>query len=294
MKLRLMLFGALFLGLMLFDGVLADTQSDSATVDITISSVTSIELNTSGISFTGTINPMGNSSTHGLTVTNVGSSDVNNVYAQVNTGAIETANPRGGASTAWSATNFLGLKNTTGTDWRYVGKQVWNTSAGDDALGYTLTSGARAYGDLWVGGSATTNLFYWDLKNGSVVSGVANCNSTGSTLMIQGTANNKNTAGGTSAGTVAVGVDWGVFSPSAGPLKGYCVAAHYLCTKLYVYQFDHNTTGSLDECTNIAYSHITTINPDESITWSLKEIIPPAVAAGGTTQSTLTVYASSV
>lgn len=295
MKLKIMLLGmVLLLGLIALPTVMAAAPSANVTIDITVASVAAIQVNDTDVSF-GNVAPMANGSLFGIKVTNVGSTDVNNVYAHVNTMNKGTTNPRGtSTSTNWIATSFLSLNNvTSGSDYYYPGNLVWNMSANYDTTGWTLTSGVAAFGDFWEGGSSTSDLYYWEMKNGTdpVANASPKCNLTTTVIKMQATKASKSTSTGTSltAGTAAA--DWASFTVASGPWANYCVYAYYDCTKLYVSRWDFNST--LPTCTTRQYIHATTMAPNDDYTFRIIAIVPPAVATGATTQGTLRIYGNS-
>jgi len=266
-----------------------EDATDNATIDVEIGATAVITLNDTDVDF-GIVSPMANSTQFGMLVTNTGSKDISNVYAWADTLKHNTTNPRGtSTSTNWIATSFLSLdNNTAGDDWYYVGNLVWNMSANYDNTTWTLSGEVNAFGDFWEGGSATTDLYYWEMTSGT--SGF--CNQSDTSIKIQGTKNDKSTSTGTSLVADTQSTSWATWKVGSGPWLNYCIASDVSCRYLYVYKWDYNST--FPACENRNYTTGgQTLSPSQTYTFRIKAIVPPNVADGVTTQGMLKIYAAS-
>ena len=292
----LILTSFLFLGLLSLPTVIAGAEdaTANATIDITISATAVITLNDTDVNF-GTVAPMANSTQFGMLVTNTGSKDISNIYAWADTLKHNSTNPRGtSTSSNWIATSFLSLdNNTAGDDWYYVGNLVWNMSTNYDNTTWTLSGEVNAFGDFWEGGSETTDLYYWEMTNGTSASSEgAYCNQSDTSIKIQTTKNDKDTSSGTALTADTQSTDWATWKVGSGPWLNYCIASDVTCKYLYIYKWDYNST--YPACQNRNYTTgAQTLSPAETYTFRIKAIVPPNVADGATTQGMLKIYGAS-
>ncbi len=301
MKIRLeFAFLIFFIGILAFlspNFVLSATVSDNATVDVTISAVTEITLNTSTLSW-GAATPGSNTSSIEVTVTNTGSTQVNNIYSHVDTIDVESSNPwdSSGTASGWSAATFLDVGNgTVASDpsYYYVGHVEWNKSDDTDASGYTLNSSGTgwklSYGRLWLDGTDASDFYYWQLVNGSD----GTCKSADTVFKVQQTRDSKNVDGGTEADAEAQSGDWATWTLASGVGSEYCIATYTDCTKFVLHRYDYNTT--FPTCSNREYIiDGGPMSPSDYITLSLRARVEAGHIEGAASTGNLRIYASSV
>ncbi|MEM5793254.1 MAG: hypothetical protein QXY45_02755 [Candidatus Aenigmatarchaeota archaeon] len=297
-KIKNIIFILVLTMLLLFQ-VKADTANDTATVDVQITGLTEIQINTTGLSFVAS--PGQNSTPIEVKVENVGSNSVKEIYLDVDTIQKETSNPWNtpATPTAWSATTFLDVKNNTSEgsgSYYYVGSLVWNKT-NDDGSGYTLNNsqGAtcseckRAYGRLWFDSvESGDSFYYWQLVNGSD----GTCSHASTSFKIQQTRGSRNVDGGTALVTDGGNSTWRTFRLSSGVGSEYCYAVHTSCTKFLIYKYIANTYPT---CNNVKYIvENGPLLPGSSIILSFRARIESGHISGSATQGTLSVFASSV
>jgi hypothetical protein len=227
MKIKIMFLGMfLLLSLMILPSIVHADASANVTIQVAISSVSALELNETTINY-GSVAPAANSTVFDIIMTNTGSTTLSNVYAHVFTINNESSTTRGQAGTAYAATGFLTIKNGTAAStaeiYYYAGHQIWNTTTDDDPSQYTLTAITgvtnRSYGDLWIDGSGTSSLYYWQLLNGTTSLKLSSfCNESSAGFKLQTTRASKDVNGGTAGTNVGQNSQWSTFTFGSGPL----------------------------------------------------------------------------
>jgi hypothetical protein len=228
-----------------------------------------------------------------LTIRNSGSVNLTDVYASVNSFAVEGARPYGSAASAYASGAFLALRNSTGNaGYRFVNRLDWNETGPEAPSGFSQASGANSWGYL----RNHTKNYLWSLE----ASGDTTCrNITDANFTIKTCTDGQCTTRNMGADDVALGTavanntEWSTWTFTAGPLDDYCVAVYKDCKKIMAYQWDLN--GSLPTCNNKDYVYKTTtvdrFTPDESFTVNLTVWVPRGIPSGDTTNSTLTITA---
>jgi hypothetical protein len=226
-----------------------------------------------------------------LTVKNTGSVNLTDVYASVNSFAVEGARPYGSSASAYASGSFLTLRNSTGDrGYRFVNRLDWNETGPEVPSGF-YAAGAVSWGYF----RNHTKEYLWSLTFSST-----NCtNTTGANVTIKSCTDslcanrNMNSSNVVVASVLSNNLEWSVWNFSTGPLANYCVGVYKDCKKIMVYQWDIN--GSLPTCGNKEYAYQTTdvdrFTPDESFTLNLTVWVPRGIPSGDTTNSTLTITA---
>ncbi|MEM5811684.1 MAG: hypothetical protein QXG91_03025 [Candidatus Aenigmatarchaeota archaeon] len=102
----------------------AQPDTDSATVNVQVSSLTAIDINPA--SFTFSVPPGTNSSALFFQLENIGSTNITTVYSNVTT---TTSNPYGtGSASNYNAGEFVRIDNSTNGNFYYVENKNWNES----------------------------------------------------------------------------------------------------------------------------------------------------------------------
>ncbi len=300
MKFKIMLLGMfLLLGLLSLPSIVHADASDNVTIQVTIQSVAALELNETTLNY-GNVAPAANSTVYDIEITNTGSAALTNIYAHVFTINNETSTTRGQAGTSYAATGFLTIKNgtaaSTAEKYWFAGKQVWNTSVNDNGAGYSLTAITgvtnRSYGDLWIDGSGTASLYYWQMLNGTNAGNLllAFCNGTTTSFKVQATRDSQDVNGGTAATTATAGTTWSTWTYATGPLAGYCVATYFDCTRFYLYRYDKNST--FPTCADSGYMFPASLGAGAKQTFSTKMVVGTGVGTGAAKAGALQVYAT--
>lgn len=290
------LFSVLFLFLSLIaltHGVYASAE-DQVTIIFTIGSTSQLTLNETSITFAATM-PMANSTVRDVEVENTGSTTLTSIYAHVFTVDNESSNPIGLTSASYAATGFLSIKNvsvgTAGTTYYYAGSNVWNNTQ-DTGSGWTfnLTTGAsnHAFGNLWVDGSSSADLYYWEMRNGTN----NQCNQTSAAIKVGTGKGSKDMTAITNGVSGSAGANWASWTFAAAPLLGYCVNTYYDCTRFYIMRYDLNST--FQTCTGSQFAlYATGLTAGLKATFSLKMVVGSGVPAGATKAGALQIYTAS-
>ena len=266
--------------------------SDTLTVDVNISSVGTIVVNPTSVSWIG-INPGEDSSSTSITIKNVGSKNVTNVYITSSTITDESTNPLPtGDPTAYSAGGLIFVVNSTLTNAAHIGRLEWNLSEvlADETL--DLDSGTTNFSHGWYRNSSG-NEYIWKIENGT--NGF--CNNTGAVFEIQSVPENvtdmsRDLSSGTlsTCNAVTTGTTWGVFTCDDGPLEKYCIAAANTCDKIYIYKNDYSTT--FPTCSKREYLTTDQIPPTGERYIDIFASVPYGMPAGDTNSATLTIVAN--
>jgi hypothetical protein len=270
--------------------------TDTATVSVNVAGVSQIEVVPTAFSFSGLTPGSENftTTTNALIIKNTGSNDVTQIYASLNTIAVENSNPLGQAASQYAAGGFLWIRNSTNPTYYHGGRLEWNTTT--KPAGITDVTGAVSWGFYR---NATQGDYLWEMVgNGTGAVGPSNwCNQTTGTaakLVIKNvpdTGNNRDLNTDTTTYQVSTAaVNWGVIAASSGPLNGYCIALYYDCSKFYIYKYDKTTYGS--SCANSLYLQESTLKPGEEHDAYIGISIPKGVPAGDTAITTLTITAT--
>jgi len=289
--------GALIFVLVLINSVslVAYDASDNMTLDVNISQLAAIEVLPTGIVWLQIV-PGSNGTVRNVSVKNIGSYNMTDIYIDVNTEVKENSNPVGkGNISKYAAGGLMLFRNETSTiDYFPLGRLEWNLSEVMDTEVLNLGAGVKKYAHGWYR-LANGNEYLWKLENGTTPNGTW-CNSTSAVMKIKmnpenSTNYNRDLSLATSTGSAdAANADWTFFSFGSGPLKGRCAAAYYDCTRIYLYKYDK--ANGFKDCTSSAYMATANLTPGERFDkLKIKASIPRGTPAGNTKQSTMTVYA---
>ena len=265
----------------------ADT-TDTVTVTINISSVGTIVVNPTSVSWTE-VNPGADTSKTNVVIKNKGSANVSNVYITSSAITDEATNPLPTANTSkYSAPGLVLVRNSTETDYYHVGRLEWNLSAELSEEVLDLAAGTTNFSHGWYR-NASGNEYIWKVENGTD----GKCNDTGTIFIISEIPENDtdmsrdHTADPSDCGAVTVGTTWGTFACVDGPLTGHCVATSVNCDRIYIYKNDYSTT--FPACTNRDYLRAANLIPGSEFSISIFASIPYGMPAGNTTTGTLTI-----
>lgn len=276
---------------------LAQVNSTSnVTINITIPEVAEITVNP--INFTvNNVNPGDNSPDENFSVKNTGSTNITNIFANVNTVVVEDDSPLGtGAANQYAASGFIFIRNESGGNAYHAGRMEWNISAPLTGEVLNLGAGTTNYSRGWYYNNSNTYL--WKAENGT--NGF--CNTSGATLNIKGDPENATsglqrdfTSGVVVSGTLDESPEeWGLFSFTEGPWTNYCVSVYYTCEKVLIYKYDKRsaTDRNFDGCTQSSYLRTAVLVPGASTDFTLFASIPEGTPAGETNVSILTLSAT--
>ncbi len=286
--LALMFFSVLSI-LLVVKPVFSVINTSTTLINVTISTLTAIEVSPPSLNWTVEIYPGSVGEKKNITIRNVGSVNVSQIHAYIDTLTTEPQRPYGTQDPSkYSAGGLVVIHNETDSIWRFVGRIEWNwTSKIPDSDLSAVTSPASwgffrntTYDYMWVAGNGTDGF----------------CNGTNAEFAIEddqddGTIDTRTPT--TTSITYNGGFeDWGIFTiGDARVHSGYCVAVYYDCTKIYFYRYDRRSPFS--NCGNSYYLTTHEIAPGEFITIPLRVFVPRGIPAGDLTKATLTIEASS-
>lgn len=279
---------ALFLGAS--PAAFAASASGNFTVDVNISSVGTIIVTPTALSWTG-VNPGANTAASTLIIKNTGSMNLSSIYLNTSTYSDESTNPLTTADpSAYSAAGLIFVKNSTETTYYHAGRLEWNLSSYLAGETLNLNAATTNFGHGWYRNSSG-NEYLWKVENGT--NGL--CNNSGTTFSIKtapenSTNLNRNLAGFADCGTVTAGTNWATFACVDGPLAGHCVATAKTCDKIEIYKY--NYASDFPACGNRAYLRSNTLIPGDEDSISVYASVPYGMPAGDTTTGTLTIIAT--
>ena len=279
-------------------------QSDTATVDLSITGATILDVNPNQTSWSGL--SIGGTSTYTtFYVENVGSNTITTVDVNV-TG--NDTNPYGGSdANEFDAGNFLMLNSSeTGTgDMFYISKREWNeskpafvtaptgwTSSGqDENVGTflrfkTAIDGATGGSEFFIFANRTGG---GDCTDGTLYIGLINHTKewTGSIDFTDANQYDATT-------TLAADSGWGFGDVSivGHPLDGYCVRVSADCETVDFFHWDGDLdTGTICSNDELVYP-TSSLTPGSNFEVYLQARIPLGVAAGSASTATLTFTAA--
>jgi hypothetical protein len=281
----------LFTQLISITPVLADAN-DTVTIDVNVTEAASIVVIPDTLNWTNAATGQPGGVKY-LTVKNAGSLNVSQIYAYIDTLITESARPYGsGNPLAFSAGGVITLKNETDSTYYFAGRIEWNWT--QDIPNHNWVKVDNADARAWGYFRNTSSDYVWVLGNGT--EGL--CNETGAQFALEydvdlGTAATREPEGPYSRD--AGDANWSYFSinDASSPLDGYCVAAWWDCTKIYIYHYDMRTTApyDFDTCNNAAYLHYANLTSGNTITLEADAWVSLGYPAGWLNQTTLTVHA---
>ena len=271
------------------------TQNGNITVDVNVSTAAAISVLPTDISWSQL--PVGaDGQIYNVTVNNIGSVNVTNLYVTVDTISLESSNPlRSGSASAYAASGLIKIRNETESEMFYdLGRLEWNLSEILTNENLDLSAGVTNFGHGWYRNS-TGNEYLWKVENGSN----GWCNTTDTVFKIKmdpenATQESRDLSFGTKTdSSPTASGNWSFHSLNASePLPNYCVAVHYTCEKIYLYKYDKSSP--FDTCSNSAYLTTEELAPGEK--WDklrVKPSIPQGFPGGDTSTSIIMFYASS-
>lgn len=263
---------------------------DNVTVIVNISQVSQIEVLPTLLNWTG-CTPGADCGNKTLDVKNIGSINLTDVWAQVNTTEVESTNPLGsGSASSYSAGGLMAMTNDTELTWYFVGRLEWNISY--TPTFYSPPSGAAATNRSWGWFRNTSYNYLWELYNGTPTPDT-NCSSANTVIKIEldadaGTSDTRNPS---ESGTFTAGTgEWGVATFSNGPWTDYCVATYYDCTKIYIYKYDFGS--QFPDCGADRIYLTANLVPGDVVVYHVRAWVPEGIPAGDTTGDTLTISAT--
>jgi hypothetical protein len=271
---------------------------DTVTINVNVSLSGIIEVTPSSVSFSEVapgVTSFPNS--QGFTITNVGSTNFTQMYVSLDVweSGQEDSNPLGtGNPSNYYAGGFVVVKNETdlsgGNNWRFAGRQEWNLT--EKPTDFSPDTWSVAWGYF----GNNSEQYFWDLRNGTDGS----CNQTGTLLRVKEWAVNGSATAydlGSDAQTgsfgAASGEEWGINTFTAGPLNDYCIASHYSCERIFIYQWDQ--TANFPTCSDVWYLYndqTTKFKPNDQFRFNMTVWIPKGVPAGDVSSSILRITAS--
>ena len=257
---------------------------DTVTIDVNISTTAQIILLPESLSWAQVAT--GSAGGHkNITLKNAGSVNVSQIYAYVDTLEDESTRPYGSDNPAsYAAGGVLTIKNETDSSYYFLGRLEWNWTQDIPNHVWNVNSPVA-----WGYFRNTTNDYVWVLGNGT--DGM--CNASGAQFKIESDIDLGTAATRTpdvDGGTVETAGEWGLFKISSTPLTGYCVAAYYDCSKIYIYNYDKRT--NLGNCDNSDYLHEGQLASGSTIILRIDPWVPVGIPAGDLNTTTLTVIAS--
>ena len=260
--------------------VIAATDTDTATFDVTVSSIVMIDIQPNSTSWTAY--PGNTTPAVDFSLVNIGSSNITSIYLT----ATEPSSMPFGTTTAtnWDAGNFLEVSNDTGTTYYFVNRVEFNESDWPDYL--TLPSNAKAVGRFRI----ADNEYFWALE-----SGLVNCSN--GTIYIGTTPHTPSDSGDTNltdnSHTLQQdgSLTHGLVDAKIGN-QWYCIVVDADCTKVRMVKWNIQYDEDAGKCTNDGYVYTGTLLPGESFEIKVRARIPLGVASGDVTTGTLTVTAS--
>ena len=270
--------------------VFADAN-DTVTVDVNVTQAAAITVVPESLNWTG----IGTGQAGGgeyLNIKNSGSINVSEIYAYVDTLESEPSRPYGSSDPLdFSAGGVITLKNETDSEFFFAGRIEWNWTQDIPNHDWSAVDDVDAVS--WGYLRNASNDYVWVLGNGT--DGL--CNNTNAQFAIEDQVDLGTTATRTPVGPYALegGDDeWGYFYVDAAPIDGYCVAASYDCTKIYIYHYDQRTSPNFATCSGSSYLQEANLTPGYTIVLEVDAWVPNGYPSGYLNTSTLTVYASSV
>jgi len=281
----------------------ATTTENDATVSVTISSETFVNIDPDAFTWTG-VNPgtqvgVDTNGYHAILIENVGSQNITKIWANA---TYDTARPWGtGDPAAYNAGNFLMLTaNDTDSHLYFVNRVEYNESGVltylKDPNGIMPPVGF-SYGRF----RNASNEYFWMIEAGAD----NKCNTTGDIFRV-GTVPHTRTQSGTtdfsgvadtelSLTTDATNNGW-AYVAGSGATAGYCIAVKYNCGEVWFYHWNMDAPGA-GACANAKYLKSATglgdgsLAPGAYIGANITLAVPYGVAKGQIT-GVLTILAS--
>lgn len=301
MSQKILVFSVLFLAVLTFfvaitvitiKPALADA-SNTTTIDVNVTEYSSISiwptvLNWTSVAVGHTGGPKN------LTIKNVGSINVSNMYAYVDTLSKELGRPYGSSNPKnYSAGEVITLENETDAQYYYAGRIEWNWTEDIPNHNWGNVTSPVAWGYF----RNVTDDYVWVVGNGTA----GKCNVSDAQFSIEnvpdlGTIDTRTPPVPTNMVNNFNDSSWSYFSiDEAGPLNRYCVAVYRDCSKIYIYNFDKRGSGAgnFSSCTNSDYIRAANLVPGDTTILKADAWVPNGYPAGWLNTTILTVYATS-
>ena len=286
------LFFAIFALTAIFSSmpVFADA-SNSTTLDVNVSATAVISVLPTALNWTNV--PTGNNgTTKYITIKNIGSLNVSNIYTYVDTLETEPDRPYGLMAPNYSAGGVITVKNeTVASDNYFAGRLEWNWT--QDIPNHDWSNVDDADAVAWGYFRNTSTDYVWVIGNGTD----GYCNNTATEFGIEydpdtGIVETRTPIAYTIEGE---STEWGFLgiTDASSPLDGYCVATYYDCSKIYIYRYDKRTSPNFASCDNSEYLQEADLVPGYTMILEVQPWIPNGYPSGDLNTTTLTVYASS-
>jgi len=271
--------------------VTADTSAD-VTLDVNVTEASSISiiptyLNWTNVS-TGTAAGYKN-----LTIKNAGSVNVSNLSAYIDSLTDETTRPyQSGDPADFAAGSVITLSNDT-TNYYFVGRIEWNWTEDIPNHDWSNVVDPVSWGYF----KNTSKEYVWVLGNGTPAIGDTTgiyCNDSAQ-FAIEPDEDQGSTPTRTPENTITLTassqnpLNWSYGNFTASPLTGYCVAASWNCSKIYIMKYDRR--DNFTDCAYTEYLYNGNLTTGNTFTIRLDAWVPIGIPSGNMSQATLTIYA---
>lgn len=288
---RVLLFLPLFLFALVSSVVMAQPATEDVTVDVSILSTAEITVLPSSLSWSS-VSPGTAGGNKSLNVKNVGSTNVSQIYAYVDTLTDEITRPYGSDNAAdYAVGSVITLINeTSGEKYYFAGRLEWNWTEAVSNSNFTNINNYNAV--AWGFFRNTSQDYFWGLGNGT--GGL--CNNTDTVFGID-TNEDDGTMSTRTPVTTTINRDGGdanysYFSvnDANSPLYGYCVAVNATCDNIYIYKYDRR--AGFQTCANSRYLRENNLAPYDTEDISVDVFVPRGMPDGSMNTATLTFAAS--
>jgi len=287
---KILLFAfVLILATSLVYTALADTYTDTATVYVSVQAVTQISVEPDVLQWTNV--PVGSAGgTQSLNVKNIGSKNVSQIHAYVDTLEDEASRPYGSSNaTDYAAGGVIVFRNETYNKYFFAGRIEWNWTEDISNMIKSGVSSPVAWGFF----KNTSYEYNWLVGNGTD----GFCNNTATQFAVEDDVDNGTAAtrepssSGIQCNQADENYTYCRVTRSSAPLYESCVAVYKDCSKIYIYKYDKR--GGFGSCGNAAYIQEGNLVPYQTHTIMLDVYMPLGVPSGDLSTATFTVYASS-
>ena len=264
-------------------------------IDINVSELSQITLVPTYLNWTQIV--AGTTGGHkNITVNNIGSANVSQIYAYVDTLTDETTRPYGSSDASkYAAGGVLTIRNETEVKYYYLGKLEWNWTEDISSHNWVAVTSPVSWGYF----RNLTSSYVWVVGNGTPTAGDPTgiyCNNTNSEFAIEDAIDIGDPTTRDPDDTTIIrnsgDASYSFFSVSriTAPLYRYCVAVSTNCQKIYIYEFDKRT--GFATCTEADYLYYGNLTPGDTIILKVDPWIPWGIPSGNLTRATLTVVGS--
>jgi len=266
--------------------------ADNATINVSIQSYTEIQVSPDFLQWQDVM-PGTNGGQQYLEIKNIGSANVTNIYAYVNTTGNESTRPYG-TDDPWkyAATGLIVIRNESGTRFFYAGRIEWNYT--EDIPNKLMTGIDEPV--AWGFVRNTSYEYFWGLGNGSKGA----CNESDTDLGFEDDVDNGTQASRTTDVTgvthVYADLNYGIFyldRASQPLLDDTCIAVNAACDYIYLYKYDKRTSPrDYGICNVAAHLQVEDLAPKETHTVTLDAYAPYGIPDGDLATGNIYVIAS--